>query len=56
MPSCPAGGVLVRGMLCAVDPAMRGWLNAEANYMTVPDGAVMRSHGVGQIIASNCEK
>jgi len=56
MPACPAGGVLVRVMLCAVDPAMRGWLSAEANYMTVSDGAVMRSHGVGEIIASNSEK
>jgi NADPH-dependent curcumin reductase CurA len=56
MPACPAGGVLVRVILCAVDPAMRGWLSAEANYMTVPDGAVMRSHGVGEIIASNSEK
>ncbi len=56
MPSCPAGGVLVRVMLCTVDPAMRGWLSAEANYLTVPDGAVMRSHGVGEIIASDCEK
>jgi NADPH-dependent curcumin reductase CurA len=37
----------------AVDPAMRGWLNAEANYMTVPDGAVMRAHGVGEVIASD---
>jgi NADPH-dependent curcumin reductase CurA len=43
-------------MLCAVDPAMRGWLSAEAHYMTVPDGAVMRSHGVGEIVASDSEK
>jgi NADPH-dependent curcumin reductase CurA len=56
IPECPAGGVLVRVMLCAVDPAMRGWLSAEANYMTVPDGAVMRAHGVGEIIASNSAK
>jgi len=56
MPICPPGGVLVRVMLCAVDPAMRGWLSAEANYMTVPDGAVMRAHSVGEIISSNSEK
>jgi NADPH-dependent curcumin reductase CurA len=56
LPVCPAGGVLVCVMLCAVDPAMRGWLSSEANYMTVPDGAVMRSHGVGEIIASDSEK
>jgi NADPH-dependent curcumin reductase CurA len=54
MPPCPPGGALVRVLNAAVDPAMRGWLSAEANYMTVPDGAVMRAHGVGEVIASDC--
>jgi NADPH-dependent curcumin reductase CurA len=45
---------VVRVLNAAVDPAMRGWLSAEANYMTVPDGAVMRAHGVGEVIASDC--
>ncbi len=44
----------MRVLNAAVDPAMRGWLSAEANYMTVPDGAVMRAHGVGEVIASDC--
>jgi NADPH-dependent curcumin reductase CurA len=54
MPDCPPGGALVRVLNAAVDPAMRGWLSTEANYMTVPDGAVMRAHGVGEVIASDC--
>jgi NADPH-dependent curcumin reductase CurA len=55
MPVCPPGGVLVRVLNAAVDPAMRGWLSAETNYLTVPDGAVMQAHGVGEVIASDCE-
>jgi NADPH-dependent curcumin reductase CurA len=56
MPECPADGSLVRVILSAVDPAMRGWLSAEKNYMTVPDGEVMRAHGVGEVIASDTPK
>ncbi len=33
---------------------MRGWLSAEKNYLTVPDGAVMNAHGVGEIVESDC--
>jgi NADPH-dependent curcumin reductase CurA len=51
-PNCRPGGVLVRVLMAAVDPAMRGWVSAEQNYFTVPDGAVMRAHGIGEIIAS----
>jgi NADPH-dependent curcumin reductase CurA len=53
-PACPPGGAVVRVLNAAVDPAMRGWLSAEANYMTVPDGAVMRAHGVGEVVVSDC--
>jgi NADPH-dependent curcumin reductase CurA len=49
---CPDGGVVVRVHYATVDPGMRGWLSAQKNYMTVPDGAVMRSHGVGEIVES----
>jgi NADPH-dependent curcumin reductase CurA len=52
-PSCPPGGVLVRVELASVDPAMRGWLSTEKNYMTVPDGEVMRAHGVGEVLESD---
>jgi NADPH-dependent curcumin reductase CurA len=53
MPEAPPGGALVRVRYAAVDPAMRGWLSEEKNYMTVPNGEVMRALGVGEIIASN---
>jgi len=53
-PTCPPGGVIVKVLNAAVDPAMRDWLSAEANYMTVPDGEVMRAHGVGEVVVSDC--
>ncbi len=53
IPACPTGGALVRVLYASVDPGMRGWLSAEKNYMTVPDGAVMRAHGVGEVIESD---
>jgi NADPH-dependent curcumin reductase CurA len=50
MPECPADGILVRVRYAAVDPGMRGWVSAEANYFTVPDGSVMQAEGVGEVI------
>ncbi len=52
LPECPPGGVVLRVLNAGVDPAMRGWLSAEKNYATVPDGAVMRALGVGEVIES----
>lgn len=52
MPQCPDGGVCVRVQYAAVDPAMRGWVSAERNYLSVPDGEVMRAEGIGEIIES----
>ncbi len=43
----------MRVLYASVDPGMRGWLSEEKNYMTVPNGTVMRAHGVGEIIASD---
>lgn len=53
MPVAPPGGALVRVLYASVDPAMRGWLSEERNYMTVATGAVMRAHGVGEVIVSD---
>jgi NADPH-dependent curcumin reductase CurA len=53
MPQCPPDGVLLRVLNAGVDPAMRGWLSAEKNYATVPDGAVMHALGVGEVIESH---
>src|SRR5215510_11250433 len=47
------GRVLVRNIYLSVDPAMRGWVSAVANYSEpVELGAVMRSLAVGRVEAS----
>ena len=48
------GQVLVRNRYLSVEPAMRGWVNAAANYSKpVGIGEVMRSFAAGEIIESN---
>lgn len=48
------GQVRVRNIYLSVEPAMRGWANAAANYLEpVALGAVMRSSAVGRIDISN---
>lgn len=47
------GEVLVRNEFLSVDPAMRGWVNAAANYSEpVAIGDVMRSFAAGRVVAS----
>jgi NADPH-dependent curcumin reductase CurA len=42
------GQLLVRNLYLSVEPAMRGWINAAANYSEpVPLGSVMRSFATG---------
>ncbi|MGH8786114.1 MAG: NADP-dependent oxidoreductase [Cupriavidus necator] len=48
------GQVRVRNLYLSVEPAMRGWVNAAANYAEpVPLGGVMRSFTAGRIDCSN---
>jgi NADPH-dependent curcumin reductase CurA len=48
------GEVLVRNQWLSVEPAMRGWVSAVANYSEpVAIGSVMRSFAAGRIVASN---
>ncbi len=55
-PSPAEGEVLVRVLWIAFDPAMRGWMNDGPSYAPpVPLGAVMRGHGVGEVVASGVE-
>ena len=50
VPDLPDGRVLVRNIYLSVDPAMRGWVSAAANYSEpVALGAVMRSLAVGRV-------
>ncbi len=47
------GQVLVRNIYLSVEPAMRGWVSAVANYsQPVPLGAVMRAITVGRVETS----
>ena len=52
-PDIADGQILVRNIYLSVEPAMRGWVNAVANYSEpVAIGAVMRSFAVGRVEAS----
>lgn len=53
VPELRAGEFLVKNEFLSVDPAMRGWVNAAANYSDpVGIGEVMRSFAAGTVIAS----
>ena len=53
LPALAAGEFLVRNHFLSVEPAMRGWVNAAANYADpVPVGSVMRSFAAGEVVAS----
>jgi len=50
VPDLSDGQVLVRNIYLSIDPAMRGWVSAVANYSEpVAIGAVMRSLAVGRV-------
>src|SRR2546430_13687006 len=53
VPDPSNGQILVRNEYLSVDPAMRGWVSAVANYSTpVGIGEVMRSFASGNVVAS----
>jgi NADPH-dependent curcumin reductase CurA len=53
VPELRDGQFLVRNAFLSVDPAMRGWVSAVANYsQPVGIGQVMRSFAAGEVIAS----
>ncbi|WKK18748.1 NADP-dependent oxidoreductase [Achromobacter insolitus] len=53
LPALQPGELLVRNLYLSVDPAMRGWVNAAANYSDpVALGEVMRSFAVGRVVES----
>jgi NADPH-dependent curcumin reductase CurA len=53
IPMVDSGQLLVRNLYLSVEPAMRGWVNAAANYAEpVPLGAVMRSFATGRVAES----
>lgn len=53
MPALAPGHFMVRNEFLSVEPAMRGWVNAAANYSDpVAIGGVMRSFAAGTVMAS----
>lgn len=53
VPELAEGELLVRNAYLSVEPAMRGWVNAAANYSdAVGLGEVMRSFAAGEVVAS----
>nr|WP_198151276.1 NADP-dependent oxidoreductase [Kibdelosporangium sp. MJ126-NF4]CEL13973.1 Putative oxidoreductase YncB [Kibdelosporangium sp. MJ126-NF4]CTQ88342.1 Putative oxidoreductase YncB [Kibdelosporangium sp. MJ126-NF4] len=51
------GEFLVELQYISLDPAMRGWINAQRSYIApVEIGAVMRAAGIGTVIESHHEK
>jgi len=53
VPELRDGQFLVRNEFLSVEPAMRGWVNAAANYSDpVPVGGVMRSFAAGTVTVS----
>lgn len=53
VPEPGEGEVLIRNRFLSVDPAMRGWVSAAANYSEpVALGSVMRAIAVGEVVAS----
>lgn len=53
VPELAQGEFLVRNEFLSVEPAMRGWVNAAANYAdAVAIGEVMRAFAAGEVIAS----
>lgn len=57
VPDVARDAILVKNVYLSIDPAQRGYVNEENNYMpAVPLGAVMRALAVGQVIESKHEK
>lgn len=53
VPALADGQFLVRNHYLGVEPAMRGWVSAVANYSDpVPVGGVMRSFAAGEVVES----
>ncbi len=53
MPTCKNGEVLIKNLFVSADPAMRGWVSDEKNYLKpVGINSVMRSIAVGEVIES----
>ena len=56
VPEPGPGEFLVRILYAAMDPAIRGWMDAEGNYAPpIPLGTPVRSVVIGKVVKSNVE-
>ena len=54
MPQAGEGEVVVRNIYLAMDPAIRGWMSDEPNYIEpIPVGAPVRAGAIGRVVQSN---
>jgi NADPH-dependent curcumin reductase CurA len=57
MPEPAAGEVLIQTLYLALEPAMKGWMEARVDYVAALQiGDVMRGRGVGRVLESNNPK
>jgi NADPH-dependent curcumin reductase CurA len=48
------GEALVRTLYLSLDPTIRGWMERDTYLPAIPLGDVVRSGGVGEVVASRC--
>ena len=54
VPELSEGEVLIRQHFVSLDPAMRGWMNANRSYVPPMElGEVMRAGTVGEVVKAN---
>ena len=57
MPEAGPGQMLLKSQYLAVEPAMKGWMEARVDYVApLQIGDVMRGHAVSEVVESNLEK
>ena len=54
VPTIKPGQILIRNLYVSFDPAMRGWMTENPDYVPpIPVGEVMRASAIGQVVESN---
>ncbi|MEE4659402.1 MAG: NADP-dependent oxidoreductase [Halieaceae bacterium] len=54
VPVAGDGEIVIRNLFLSLDPAIRGWMSDEPNYMDpIPVGAKIWSGGIGRVVQSN---
>ena len=54
VPSAAAGEIVIRNLFISLDPAIRGWMSDEPNYIEpIPVGTKVWATGIGRVVESN---